>query len=390
MHQGSSFETLMFNRAISTKPMTNNGKGAAMRTYCLVYLLAFAMFGPVAFANGAEEVRPLPNRWEGTFIVRDFKFQSGETLPELKLACTTFGTPQRDSSGNMTNAVLLLHGTTGTGANWLAPSLTEALFREGQPLDAGKYYLILADSIGLGRSAKPSDGLKAKFPHYGYRDMVDAQYRLVTEGLGIKHLRLILGTSMGGMHTWLWATRYPDMMDGAVAITSQPVEISGRNLLWRRVIVEAIRNDPDWNGGNYTTPPTRFASIVPIFTIMVDSATHLQEIAPTREKANAYYEQIVQSAKRIDANDYLYRWEASADYNPQPDFEKIKARFLAINFADDLLNPSELKVMEREMPRVKKGSSILIPPGDKTLGHQNQSKGALWGPYVAEFLKQLP
>jgi homoserine O-acetyltransferase len=344
----------------------------------------------VVLAYGAEEVRPLPNRQEGTFIARNFQFQSGETLPELKLAYTTLGTPQRDSSGNITNAVLLLHGTTGTGANWLMPSLAEALFREGQPLDAGKYYLILADSIGLGRSAKPSDGLKAKFPHYGYRDMVEAQYRLVTEGLGLKHLRLVLGTSMGGMQIWLWAERHPDMMDGAVAIASQPTEISGRNMLWRRVVIEAIRNDPDWNGGNYTTPPTRFTFAVPLFALMVDSATHLQSIAPTREKANAYYDQIVQNAKRLDANDYLYRWEASADYNPQPDLEKIKARFLAINFSDDLLNPVELKVMEREMGRVKNGSHVMIQGGEKSLGHQNLSQGALWGPSVAEFLKQLP
>ncbi len=361
-----------------------------MRTYCVVGLLVFAMLGPVALANGAEEVRPLPNRQDGTFIARDFQFQSGGSLPELKLAYTTLGTPQRDSSSNITNAVLLLHGTTGTGANWLAPSLSEALFREGQPLDAGKYYLILADSIGLGRSAKPSDGLKAKFPHYGYRDMVEAQYRLVTEGLGVKHLRLVLGTSMGGMQTWLWAERYPDMMDGAVAIASQPTEISGRNLLWRRVIVESIRNDPDWNGGNYTTPPTRYIFAVPVFAMMVDSATHLPAIAPTREKANAYYDQIVQNAKRLDANDYLYRWEASADYNPQPDLDKIKARFLAINFSDDLLNPVELKVMEREMGRVKNGSHIMVQAGEKSLGHQNLSQGALWGPYVTEFLKPLP
>ena len=357
---------------------------------CLICLLAFAAFGPVAFGNGAEKVQPLANLQEGAFVARNFQFQGGETLPELKLAYTTLGTPKRDSSGNITNAVLLLHGTTGTGANWLAPSLAEALFREGQPLDAGKYYLILADSIGLGRSAKPSDGLKAKFPRYGYRDMVEAQYQVVTEGLGVKHLRLVLGTSMGGMQTWLWAERYPDMMDGAVAIASQPMQISGRNLLWRRVIVEAIRNDPDWNGGNHTTPPTRFIFAVPIFAMMVDSATHLQEVAPTREKANAYYDQLVENAKRLDANDFLYRWEASADYNPQPDLEKIKARFLAINFQDDLLNPPELKIMEREMPRIKNGSHVLIQVGEKSLGHQNLSQGALWGPYVAEFLKQLP
>ncbi len=362
----------------------------AMITYELICLVGLAVFGAVVSANGADQVRSLPNRQDGTFVARDFKFQSGEVLPELRLGYTTIGTPQRDPSGNITNGVLLLHGTTGTGAAWLVPSFTETLFREGQPLDAGKYYLIIADSIGLGRSAKPSDGLKTRFPRYGYRDMVDAQYRLVTEGLGVKHLRLVLGTSMGGMQTWLWAERYPDMMDGAVAIASQPVEISGRNLLWRRVIIEAIRNDPDWQVGNYTTPPTRFALVVPIFTVMTDSAIHLQEVAPTREKALAYYDQIVQNGKRLDANDYLYRWEASADYNPEPDLEKIKAKVLAINFSDDLLNPAELKVMERAMARLKSGSSVLITPKDKSLGHQNLSQGAMWGPYVAEFLKQLP
>jgi len=361
-----------------------------MKTYCFGYLLAFVMLGMVPFADSAEEARPLPNRQEGVFIARDFHFQSGETLLELKLAYTTLGTPQRDSSGNMTNAVLLLHGTTGTGANWLAPALAETLFREGQPLDAGKYFLILADSIGLGRSGKPSDGLRAKFPHYGYRDMVEAQYRLVTEGLGVKHLRLLLGTSMGGMQTWLWAERYPDLMDAAVAIASQPTEISGRNLLWRRIIIESIRNDPDWNGGNYTTPPTRFTFVAPLFSLMVDSATHLQAVAPTREKAIAYYDQLVQNARRLDANDYLYRWEASADYNPQPDLDKIKTRFLAINFSDDLINPSELKVMEREMSRLRNGKHVMIQAGEKSLGHQNLSQGALWGSYVAEFMKQLP
>jgi homoserine O-acetyltransferase/O-succinyltransferase len=363
---------------------------ASMNMCGLICLAAFAILGPVVVAIGANDVRTLPNRQDGTFVVRDFKFQNGEVLPELKLGYTTIGTPQRDASGTITNGVLLLHGTTGTGAGWLGPSLTETLFREGQPLDAGRYYLILADSIGLGRSTKPSDGLKTRFPRYGYRDMVDAQYRLVTEGLGVKHLRLVLGTSMGGMQTWLWAERYPDTMDGAVALTSQPVEISGRNLLWRRAIIEAIRNDPDWQGGNYTTPPTRFAFVVPIFTVMTDSATHLQEVGPTREKALAYYDQIVQNAKRLDANDYLYRWEASADYNPEPDLEKIKTKVLAINFADDLLNPAELKVMERAMARVKSGNSVLITPKEKSLGHQNQSQGALWGPYVAEFLRHLP
>ena len=347
-----------------------------------------AMAAPVAMAMAADQ--PQPTRQDGVFVVNNFKFQSGEVLPELRLGYTTLGTAKRDATGAITNAVLLLHGTTGTGANWLAPSFADALFRAGQPLDANNYYLILADSIGLGRSSKPSDGLKANFPTYGYLDMVDAQYRLVTEGLNVKHLHLLLGTSMGGMQAWLWAERYPDMMDGVVALTSQPAEVTGRNLLWRRIIIEAIRNDPDWNQGNYTTPPTRFASVVPLFNLLIDSAPHLQKIAPTREKTIAYYDQLVANAKKLDANDFLYRWEASRDYKPEGDLDKIRTRVLAINFADDLLNPPELKVMERAMAQVKNGRSVLLPADEQSLGHQNQSRASVWGPYVAELLKQLP
>jgi homoserine O-acetyltransferase/O-succinyltransferase len=368
--------------------MAGRAREGAVMTLGIALGLFTMIAAPAALALAADT--GLPHRQDALFVAHDFKFQSGETLPELTLGYTTFGTPKRDASGAITNAVLLLHGTTGTGANWLAPSFADALFRPGQPLDANAYYVILADSIGLGRSSKPSDGLKTRFPAYGYLDMVDAQYRLVTEGLGVKHLRLVLGTSMGGMHTWLWATRYPDLMDGVVALTSQPAEVAGRNLLWRRVIVEAIRNDPDWNNGNYTTPPTRFASVVPVFNLLIDSARHLQQIAPTREKTIAYFDQLVQNARKIDANDFLYRWEASRDYNPEPDLAKIRARVLAINFADDLLNPPELQVMERAMAKVTHGRSILIPADDNSLGHQNQSRAAVWGPYVAEFLHQLP
>jgi homoserine O-acetyltransferase/O-succinyltransferase len=334
---------------------------------------------------------PLPDRKGGVFVIRDFTFRSGEVMAELRLGYTTLGAPRRDSSGSIVNSVLLLHGTTGTGISWLQPSLADSLFGTNQPLDAGKYYIILPDNIGLGRSSKPSDGLKAGFPHYGYHDMVETQHRLVTEGLGITRLRLVSGTSMGGMHTWLWAVRYSPMMDGAVALTSQPAAISGRNLLWRRIITEAIRNDPDWRGGDYTTNPTRFAYTFPLFSIMVDSAGHLQEICPTRETTLAYYDRMVENARRVDANDYLYRFEASADYDPWPDLERITVKLLAINFADDMINPTEPGILEQAMTRVKTGRSVLITPEKgKSLGHQNQSEGALWGPYLAEFLKELP
>ena len=311
--------------------------------------------------NSDDGAQPLPDRQEGVFVVRDFKFRTGEVLEEMNLGYTTLGTPKRDSLGAVTNAVLLLHGTTGTGASWLQPSPADTIFKPGQPLDAENYYLILPDSIGLGRSSKPSDGLKGRFPHYGYHDMVEAQYRLVTERLGITRLRLVSGTSMGGMHTWLWAITYPAMMDGAVALTSQPAAISGRNLLWRRIITETIRNDPDWKDGNYTTNQT-IRLCVSHLQLMVDSASHLQEFCPTREKAVAYYDQIVQNAKRLDANDYLYRFEASADYNPSPDLEKITTKFLAINFADDMINPAELHIIEEAMLRIRAGRSGLSYP----------------------------
>ena len=338
-----------------------------------------------------EDAPYLRHRKDGTFVIRDFRFTSGETMAELNLGYTTLGAPRRDASGGITNAVLLLHGTTGTGASWLQPSLADTLFRAGQPLDTGKHFIILPDSIGLGRSSKPSDGLKSAFPHYGYHDMVEAQRRLVTEGLGITRLRLVLGTSMGGMHTWLWAVKYSSMMDGAVALTSQPAAISGRNLLWRRIITEAIRNDPDWKGGNYTVNPTRFAYTYPLFSIMVESAGHLQGLCPTRERTLEYYSRMVESAKRLDANDYLYRFEASADYDPWPDLPKITVKLLAVNFAHDMINPAELDIVEKAMSRFNTGRTVLITPEKgKSLGHQDQSQGALWGPYLAEFLKELP
>ena len=338
--------------------------------------VTLAVLGSAVFSYSADSGPPLPEKREGAFVVRDFKFRSGETIPELHLGYTTLGTARRDSSGGVTNAVLLLHGTTGTGASWLQPSLADTLFRAGQPLDAGKYFIILPDSIGLGRSSKPSDGLKASFPHYGYHDMVEAQHRLVTEGLGITRLRLVLGTSMGGMHTWLWAIKYSSMMDGAVALTSQPAAITGRNLLWRRIITEAIRNDPDWKGGNYTVNPTRFAYTYPLFSIMVDSANHLQEIGPTREKALEYYNRLVENAKRLDANDYLYRFEASADYDPWPDLPKITVKLLAINFVGDVINPEELGIVEKAMSLFNTGRSVLITPEKgKSLGSPGPVSG---------------
>jgi homoserine O-acetyltransferase len=356
-----------------------------MKKIFITGLLAVFLALPAPFASAADS-----NQKEGDFIVRNFQFQNGEVLPELRLHYTTLGTPQRDNTGRVTNAVLMLHGTTGTGKNFLAPSQANELFGAGQPLDASRYYIILPDGIGRGGSSKPSDGLRARFPAYGYNDVVTAQQLLVTQGLGVNHLRLVLGTSMGGMQTWIWGERYPDMMDSLMPIASQPTQISGRNLLWRRLITESIRSDPDWKGGNYTTPPKRWATAVPLFTIMVDSAVRLQAQAPTRQEGNALYDKLVAAAlKSLDANDYLYWFESSWDYNPEPDLGKIKANLVAVNFADDLINASELGVMEKLIKNIPKGRFVLVPASSRTTGHQTLTQAAVWKPYLEELFRSL-
>jgi homoserine O-acetyltransferase len=333
---------------------------------------------------------PVTNQREGDFILRDFRFASGEVLPELKLHYTTLGTPVRNASGDVVNAVLLLHGTSSTGKAWLTPSLADELYGAGQPLDVGKYFVIMPDGIGRGGSSKPSDGLRAKFPHYRYHDMVTAQQRLVTEGLGIKHLRLVMGSSMGGMHAWMWGYMYPDMMDGVVPIASQPIEISGRNWIQRRIAIEAIRNDPDWNDGNYEKNPTRFAYTAPYAAVQIENVRRIQEMAPTREAGDTLYWKLVAEAKKRDANDTLYGIEAVMDYNPAPHLEKIRAKLLAINSADDNTNPAELGVTEREIKRIPGAKYVLVPASEKTHGHFTHLHAIFWKSYVADFLKELP
>jgi len=332
-----------------------------------------------------------PPAAEGDFVARDFRFQDGQVMPELRLHYTTLGAPRRGKDGRVENAVLLLHGTTGTGRNYLQPSLADQLFGPGQPLDASRCYIILPDGLGRGGSSKPSDGLRARFPRYGYRDVVAAQHLLVTQGLGVDHLRLVLGTSMGGMQTWMWGEAYPGMMDALMPIASLPTQISGRNLLWRRLITEAIRNDPDWLGGDYQAQPRRWAHAAPMFTIIGDSAVRLQSQGPGRKEAGALYDQIVAAAqKNYDANDYLYWWESSWDYDPEPELGRISAPLLAVNFADDLINPAELGVMERLIPRVPKGRAVLVPRSERTIGHQTLNLAAVWRPYLEQLLGSLP
>ena len=344
----------------------------------------------LAAASPAFAQTTWPGQREGDAILKDVHFASGETLAELKLHYLTVGTPKRNAAGDIVNGVLLLHGTSGTSKNWLQPTLADELFAPGAPLDAAQYFIVMPDGIGRGGSAKPSDGLRMTFPHYRYADMVIATHRLLTEHLGLKHLRLVLGTSMGGMQSWMWGEMYPDFADGLVPIASQPIAISGRNWMYRRIGIEAIKHDPDWNGGNYQQNPTHYVYSAPIAVLMTESAVHFQEVAPSREAMDTLYAELVERAKRLDANDQLYAIEAVMDYDPSHDLEKIKAKLLAINFADDEVNPPELGVVEREIERIPGARLVLVPADAHTHGHYTYNLAALWKQHLAAFMRQLP
>jgi homoserine O-acetyltransferase/O-succinyltransferase len=347
-------------------------------------ILAFTL---AAAAAVAEPAPPAPAA--GDFSMEDVRFDSGETLPTLRIHYLTLGTPHRGPSGRVDNAVLILHGTGGTGRQFLADAFAGVLFGPGQLLDAGRYYLILPDGIGHGGSSKPSDGLHARFPRYRYHDMVRAQHRLLTEGLKVDHLRLMMGTSMGGMHTWLWGEAYPDFMDALMPLASLPVQIAGRNRMMRRMIIDSIRNDPEWKGGEYAAPPRGLASAVYTLLFMVSSPRQWQKAAPTREAADRFFDEQVQARlSGTDANDMLYQFEASADYDPAPELERIRAPLTAVNSADDQVNPPELGILEREIGRVKQGRYVLVPTSDETRGHGTHSRPAVWKQHLAELLER--
>jgi homoserine O-acetyltransferase/O-succinyltransferase len=327
-------------------------------------------------------------RKEADFIVRDFRFQNGETLSELRLHYVTLGTPKRGSAGRVTNAVLLLHGTNGSGKTIL-DNLASQLFGSGQPLDSAKYYLIIPDALGCGGSSKPSDGLGGKFPRYGYNDMVEAQKLLVTEGLGIDHLRLIVGLSMGAMNAWIWGEKYPDMMDALMPLVSLPGPITGHNLLWRRMITESIRNDPDYNGGNYVNQPSHWRFTAACQYMITESRVRIYEAAPSRAETIALFDKIIDDAGRLDANDYLYGYEASWDYDPEPDLGKIKARLLAVNFADDMANALELESVERAVAKIPSARSVIVPASQKSHGHFGSRYPELWKHYLVELIESL-
>src|ERR1043165_664251 len=340
-------------------------------------------------ASDKPATRSYPAPAEGDFVIRDFRFRSGEVLPELRLHYTTVGTPQKDSAGVVRNGVLIMHGTGGTGRAFLREQFAGVLFGPGQLLDATKYFIILPDAVGHGGSSKPSDGLHARFPHYGYRDMVEAQYRLLTEGLGVKHLRLVMGTSMGGMQTWLWGETYPDFMDALMPLASLPAEIAGRNRMMRRMVTDSIRGDPEWLGGEYKRQPRGLTSAIYTLIFMVSSPLQWQKQAPTREAADKLFDQLVASyQKQFDANDMLYQFDASRDYAPAPELEKIRAPLVAVNSADDQVNPPALGIMEREIGRVPRGRYVLIPTSDQTRGHGTHSLPAGWKQHLAALLEE--
>jgi homoserine O-acetyltransferase/O-succinyltransferase len=326
----------------------------------------------------------------GNFFITSFRFASGEVLPQLRVHYRTLGHQQRDASGIVRNAVLILHGTGGSGEQFLSPLFASELYGTGQPLDTASHYLILPDNIGHGRSSKPSDGLRARFPHYGYEDMVAAQHRLVTDGLHVNHLVLVMGTSMGCMHSWLWAERYPDAMDGVVPLACIPTQIAGRNRMWRKMVIDDITADPDWQGGEYTTQPRGLRAALQLLFIAGSAPLVQQRLAPTRDSADAYVTRWLDGRlAATDANDLLYQVAASRDYDPSAALERITAPVLAINSADDFINPPELGLMERLIPRVKRARYILIPTSERTRGHGTHTAAAVWKEYFAPFLAGL-
>ena len=348
------------------------------------FALRAALYSCLAMLALTSRAADYPAPKEGSWIAKDFRFHTGQVMPELRLNYVTIGAPGGEP-------VLILHGTAGSAASMLTPAFAGELFGVGQPLDATRYYIIIPDGLGTGKSARPSDGLRANFPRYNYDDMVDAQYRLVTEHLGVKHLRAIIGNSMGGMHAWMWGVKHPDAMDALVPMACQPTEMSSRNWMMRRLLTESIRRDPEWNNGNYATQP-RSAQLASVFFATATNGGNLAmyKASPTRAQADKLLEARLGAPFTADANDILYQWEASADYNPSPGLERIQAAVLAINAADDERNPPETGIMEREMKRVKNGRYYLIPASDRTTGHGTTGQAAWWKAQLAELLQKAP
>jgi homoserine O-acetyltransferase/O-succinyltransferase len=353
----------------------------------LMNALGFA--GLIFFATSScLQAADHPPATAGDHRIKEFRFASGETLPEVRIHYRTFGKPKRDAQGKVLNAVLILHGTGGDGESLMNIVFTGELFGRGQPLDAGRYYIIIPDNLGHGKSTKPSDGLRAQFPKYGYHDLIEAQYRLLTEGLQVNHLRLVMGTSMGGMHTWLWGESRPDFMDALLPLACLPAQISGRNRAWRKIISEAIRSDPEWRNGEYRTQPHSLKIAAQILFLMGSNPLLRYQEGATRQKADELLEkEVAVRLAKLDANDLLYSVESSYDYDPGPGLEKIRAPLLAINFGDDLINPPELGILERQIKLVRHGQALVIPMSAETVGHGTHTKATVWKQHLVKFLK---
>lgn len=325
---------------------------------------------------------------EGDYVAQNFTFKSSESLSQLRLHYRTLGKAERDAQGHVVNAVLILHGTGGSGAQFLAPQFAGELFGPGQLLDITKYFIILPDGIGHGKSSKPSDGMHAHFPAYDYEDMVAAEHLLVTEGLHVQHLRLIFGTSMGCMHAFVWGETHPDFMDALMPMACLPVPIAGRNRVWRKMLMDAIREDPAWNGGEYKEEPKEALRTAEDLLVIAGSAPLvMQKTLPDRDAADKYAANAEQRARELDANDLLYQVNASRNYDPAPELEKITAPVMWINSADDFINPPELGVAERESKRLKNGTFVLLPISALTHGHGTHTWSVAWNSYLKELLE---
>src|SRR5689334_22251531 len=353
--------------------------------------LIFCLLASLLFCGwpAAAQLAATPATTEGDFVVKNFQFGSGESLPELRLHYTTLGKPAKNAQGRVTNAVLFLHGTGGTGHQFLSPIFAGELFGPGQLLDTTRYYIILPDGIGHGKSSKPSDGLHAHFPQYDYDDMVAAQYALLTKGLGVNHLRLVMGTSMGCMHSFVWGETYPDFMDALMPLACLPVQIAGRNRMWRKMTMDAIRNDPAWHGGEYTSEPLAGLRAAADLLVIAGSAPLLmQKTWPSRDAADQYVgDTIAKDLAMLDANDFLYQVDASRNYDPSAALGTIEARVMWVNSADDFINPPELGIAETKVKEIPHGRFVLIPISDQTHGHGTHTWAAVWKDYLAELLK---
>jgi homoserine O-acetyltransferase/O-succinyltransferase len=356
----------------------------------VTWIMASVIAPPASRSRTAPTESKYPPTTEGDFVVHNFKFKSGQSMPEVRLHYTTLGSPTQNAQGRTTNAILILHGTGGSGQQFLAPYFAGELFNPGQILDASRYYLILVDSVGHGKSSKPSDGLRAHFPEYDYDDMVALHHTLLVDGLQVNHLRLIFGTSMGCMHSFVWGETYPGFMDALMPMACLPVQIAGRNRIWRKMVMDGIRTDPEWKNGDYTTEPPQGIRIALDFLLIAGSAPiPMQNSLPTRDDSDEYLAKYFQDRRPgLDANDLLYQVNASRNYDPSSNLDKISAPVMWLNSADDFINPPDLGIAEREVKRLKNAKFILIPASEQTHGHGTHTYAPIWKQYMAEILER--